>query len=199
MPVIQEAVDLSMGRNFIPNKARYKLPTGKTNNSIFLLSNSYEYDIELIKHIPSPKVDYKTIIIPFKVIDKIDTKPFQYSLNQNEYNKKVKYLEEQKLIPTLEIIRPPYPKTVSNNLYIPISEVIKRMTPYLRTMNAEQLQDSAFTIFNQIMSHMKWSQNRVMLIDTNRFTIYQTPTKETIKVSINAKTKYAGFFVSKER
>ena len=184
MPVIQEAVDLSMGRNFIPNKARYKLPMGKTNNSIFLLSNSYEYDIELIKHIPSPKVDYKTIIIPFKVIDKIDTKPFQYSLNQNEYNKKVKYLEEQKLIPTLEIIRPPYPKTVSNNLYIPISEVIKRMTPYLRTMNAEQLQDSAFTIFNQIMSHMKWSQNRVMLIDTNRFTIYQTPTKETIKNDI---------------
>ena len=184
MPVIQEAVDLSMGRNFIPNKARYKLPMGKTNNSIFLLSNSYEYDIELIKHIPSPKVDYKTIIIPFKVIDKIDTKPFQYSLNQNEYNKKVKYLEEQKLIPTLEIIKPPYPKTVSNNLYIPVSEVIKRMTPYLRAMDAEQLQDSAFIIFNQIMSHMKWSQNRVMLIDTNRFTIYQTPTKATIKNDI---------------
>ena len=86
MPVIQEAVDLSSGRNFIPNKARYKLPSGKTNNSIFLLSNSYEYDIELIKRIPSPKVDYKTIIIPFKVIDKIDTKPFQYSLNQNVWN-----------------------------------------------------------------------------------------------------------------
>ena len=44
MPVIQEAVDLSAGRNFIPNRMRYRLPMSKTNNSVFLLSDSYEYE-----------------------------------------------------------------------------------------------------------------------------------------------------------
>ena len=184
MPVIQEAVDLSSGRNFIPNKARYKLPSGKTNNSIFLLSNSYEYDIELIKRIPSPKVDYKTIIIPFKVVDKIDTKPFQYSLNQNDYNNKVKYMESQKLVPALEVVRPPYPKTIMNNLYVPISDVIKRMNVYLRSMSVDDIKATAFDIFNQIMSHFKWSQNRILMIDATRYTIYQTPTKTTLKNDI---------------
>ena len=44
MNIIQEAVDLSAGRNFIPNRMGYRLPMSKTNNSVFLLSDSYEYD-----------------------------------------------------------------------------------------------------------------------------------------------------------
>ena len=128
MPVIQEAVDISTGRNFIPNRMRYRLPMVKTNTSIFLLSDSYEYDIELIKKIPPPKTNYKQILIPFKVIDKIDIKPFRYIMTQNEFNKKLTYLDDQKLLPKLMPLRYPYPKTIENNIFIPISELIKMMT-----------------------------------------------------------------------
>ena len=55
---------------------RYRLPAQKEDVSVFLLSDSYEYDIEMIKNIPQPKVDYKNIIIPYRIVDKIGIKPF---------------------------------------------------------------------------------------------------------------------------
>ena len=181
MPVIQEAVDLSAGRNFIPNRMRYRLPMSKTNTSVFLLSDSYEYDIELIKNIPPPKTDYKQILIPFKVIDKIDVKPFRFIMSQNEFNKKLIYLDNQKLLPKLVPIRYPYPKTITNNIFIPISEIMKMTTSYLRQMPIQKIKDKIFSLFNQIMFHFNWSKNKILIIDTVRFPIYQTLTMETYK------------------
>ena len=184
MPIIQEAVDLSAGRNFIPNRMRYRLPMNKNNTSIFLLSDSYEYDIELIKNIPSPKVDYKNIIIPFKVIDKIEVKPFRYIMTQNEYNKKLQYLDEQKLIPKIVPIRYPYPKTVENNLYIPITDIFKQLNTYLRPMSVQKIKGKIFSLFNQIMFHFNWSRNKILLIDTTRYPIYQNLGVDTYKADI---------------
>ena len=181
MPVIQEAVDLSAGRNFIPNRMRYRLPMSKTNNSVFLLSDSYEYDIELIKKIPPPKTDYKQIVIPFKVIDKIEVKPFRYIMTQNEFNKKLTYLEDQKLLPKLIPIRYPYPKTIENNIYIPISEIFKMVTPYLRQMPIQKIKAKIFSLFNQIMFHFNWSKNKILVIDVTRFPVYQTLNMDTYK------------------
>ena len=181
MNIIQEAVDLSAGRNFIPNRMGYRLPMSKTNNSVFLLSDSYEYDIELIKKIPQPKTDYKQIIIPFRVIDKIGVRPFRFIMNQNEYNKKLTYLEEQKMIPRLVPIRYPYPKNIEGNLYIPISEIIKMVTPFLRQLPIQKIKAEIFSLFNQIMFHFNWSKNKILYIDTNRFRICQTLSVETYK------------------
>ena len=184
MPVIQEAVDLSAGRNFIPNRLKYRLPMSKTNNSIFLLSDSYEYDIELIKNIPPPKVDYKQILIPFKVLDKIEVKPFRFIMTQNEFNKKLTYLDEQKLLPKLIPLRYPYPKTIEGNLYIPISEIFKAVTPYLRVMSKQKIRDKIFSLFNQIMFHFNYSRNKVLLIDVTRYPIYQTLSMETYRTDL---------------
>ena len=181
MSIIQEAVDLSAGRNFIPNRMRYKLPMSKTNNSVFLLSDSYEYDIELIKKIPPPKTDYKQILIPFKVIDKIEVKPFRFLMSQNEFNKKLTYLDEQKLLPKLIPIRYPYPKTIENNIYIPISEIIKAVTPYLRQMSIQKIKDKIFQLFNQIMFHFNYSRNKILIIDVTRFPVYQNLNMDTYK------------------
>lgn len=181
MPVIQEAVDLSTGRNFIPNRMRYRLPMIKTNTSVFLLSDSYEYDIELIKKMPPPKTDYKQIIIPFKVIDKIEVKPFRFIMSQNEFNKKLTYLEDQKLLPKLIPIRYPYPKTIENNIYVPISEIFKAVTPYLRQMPIQKIKAKIFSLFNQIMFHFNWSRNKILIIDVTRFPVYQNLNMDTYK------------------
>ena len=53
LPIKEPAVDLSRGLNFIAQKSRYSLPDKKSNVSVFLISNSFEYDVELIKHIKS--------------------------------------------------------------------------------------------------------------------------------------------------
>ena len=129
MKIFQEAVDLSRGMNFLPMKMRYRLPSQKEDTTIFLLSDSYEYDIELIKNIPDPKMDYKNILIPFRVIDKFGIKPFRYILNQNEYMKKLHYLNEKKLLPKVMPVQFPYPKVIKDNLYIPMSEIISNITP----------------------------------------------------------------------
>ena len=181
MPVIQEAVDISSGRNFIPNRLKFRLPMSKTNNSIFLLSDSYEYDIELIKNMPPPKVDYKQILIPFKIIDKIEVKPFRFIMTQNEFNRKLTYLDEQKLLPKLIPLRYPYPKTIENNLYIPISEIFKAVTPYLRVMSMQKIRDNIFSLFNKIMFHFNYSRNKILIIDTKRYPIYQNLSMETYK------------------
>ena len=72
MAFIQEAaVDLSRGLNFIPQRMRYRLPINKDDTSVYLLSSSYEYDVELIKTMPLPKIDYKNIIIPYRITNTI--------------------------------------------------------------------------------------------------------------------------------
>jgi len=182
--IIQEAVDISSGRNFIPNRMRYRLPMSKTNNSIFLLSDSYEYDIELIKKIPPPKTDYKQILIPYKVIDKIGVRPFRFIMTQNEFNKKITYLDDQKLIPKLIPLRYPYPKNIENNLYIPISEIMKGITPYLRQLPLQKIKMDIFSLFNQIMFHFNFSKNKILIIDVNRFPIYQNLNVDTYKTDL---------------
>ena len=184
MAVIQEAVDISTGRNFIPNRMRYRLPMSKTNNSVFLLSDSYEYDIELIKNIPPPKTDYKQIVIPYKVMDKIDVRPFRYIMTQNAFNGKITYLNDQKLLPKLVPLRYPYPKTIEGNLYIPISDIIKAVTPFLRQMSVQKIREKIFSLFNQVMFHFNWSKNKILLIDIKRFPIYQNLSMDTYKADL---------------
>ena len=184
MRYIQEAVAFTAGNNYIPMMMRYRLPAQKNDVSIFLLSNSYEYDIELIKNMPPPRIDYKNIIIPFKIMDKIGVKPFRYIVSQNEFNKKLVYLNNQKIIPKLIAIRYPYPKTVNTNVYIPISDVIQMVTPYLRSMNVQYLQDNIFSIFEKVMGHFNFSKNKVLIIDTSRYSIYQNMTLDTYKADL---------------
>ena len=68
LPIREPSVDLSRGLNFIAQKTRYNLPDKKNDVSVFLISNSFEYDVELIKHMsPSTSINYKSIVIPNSV------------------------------------------------------------------------------------------------------------------------------------
>lgn len=179
MKIFQEAVDLSRGMNFLPMKMRYRLPSQKEDTTIFLLSDSYEYDIELIKNIPEPKMDYKNILIPFRIIDKFGIKPFRYILNQNEYMKKIQYLNEKKLLPKVMPIQFPYPKVIKDNLYIPMSEIISNVTPCLRQFSRQYIQEYIFDIFKKVIGFFNYSKTKVLLIDTRRYKIYKNPSNDT--------------------
>lgn len=122
MPFIQEAVDIKSGDNFMPKRMRYRLPLQKNDVSVFLLSDSFEYDIELIKNIPQPKMDYRSVLIPYRVFDKFGVKVMRYMMTASDYNAKALYVNSQKMTPKLINLKYPYPKEIQHNLYIPLTD-----------------------------------------------------------------------------
>ena len=71
--------------------------------------------------IPAPKIEYKKLIIPMKINDKIGIKYLRINMQQNELGRKMNYIMDQKIRPQLEILRFPYPKEIKSNFLISIS------------------------------------------------------------------------------
>ena len=174
-------IELSTGRNFVPCRMRYKLPTGKSDNTIYLISNSFEYDIEMIKQIPPPKNDYRKIIFPYKVIDKIGIKPFRFIKNQNENMRKVQYLQKQKLTPGVMPINYPYPTTITDDLYVAMSEFVRYTSSFLPSLSKQKIRENIFDIFLKTFDHFKFSRNRCIIIDTQRYPIFTDVNAETYR------------------
>lgn len=177
-------IELSAGRNFIPNRMRYKLPAGKSDNTVFLLSNSYEYDIELIKSMPSPKTEFRRIIFPYKVIDKLENRPLRFIKSQTENLEKIKYLQSQKLIPNVIPVQFPYPPQIKDNIYISMSEFIKFGSTFLRLMNKQKIQDNIFDMFMKFFNKFPYSRNKTLFVDTERYPLYTRLTTETYRTDL---------------
>lgn len=175
------AVDFNTGKNFVPVRMRYRLPLTKRDTSIYLLSDSYEYDIELIKQIPPPKMEYQNIIIPFRLMDRLNGRQIRFLMSTMEFNKKTQYLTNAKLTPKLIPIRYPYPKTITSNLYITISDIMNLVNQYLRNMSAVYIRKNIFNMFEQIMRHFSFSQQKIIVIDTARYPLYKTLTPTAFK------------------
>lgn len=179
--VIQEAVLLSVGQNYIPNRKRYRLPNQNNNASIYLLSNSYEYDVQMIRNMPQPKIAYKNIIFPYRVMDRVGPRPIRFMMSQNEYNKRVLYLNNQKLIPRVVSIKYPYPKRIEENLYISMSEIIDRVNSYFPMFSVQYIRDNIFDLFNRVMGWFRFSETKVLIIDTRRYPIFKNMTLDSFK------------------
>lgn len=191
---VQESTSLTSCLNFLPNKNRLGLPTAKNGINVFVLSNSYEYDIETIKMMPQPKMNYKNIIIPFNVKSKLAVYPFSYSLSKTEYDREVKYLESQRMLPKLTILKPPYSKTVDGNTYIVLSEMLKSITPTFRKLSVAYIKDNIFNIFSDVFKSIIYSTNNVLYIDTNRFKIYNSMDDEDVFKTDIVNALVCGYF-----
>lgn len=176
----ETAVDISRGINFLPQRMRYRLPENKNDTSVYLLSDSFEYDIQLIKDMPSPKMNFKNIIIPYRIVDRIGVKPFRYNCSSGEYNRKLTYLSKYKLMPQVMSIRFPYPKIIKDNLYISMSDIIPLVTPFFRIYTKQHIQENIFGIFDRIMKFFNFSKNKYIIIDTKRYKIYKELNQNTL-------------------
>ena len=175
--IVQEAVVFDYGHDCMPIKMRLRLPDRKADTTIYLLSNSYEYDIELIKNTPQPKLDYKNLIIPFKITTKIGTYPLRYIQNQNEYNRKIQFVNNQKLIPKPIVLRPPFPNKIKDNVYVSMSDLMNATKPIIQKLPLNYLKEHIIDIFLQVMKPFTFSSKQVMIIDTTKYAIFdrQTP------------------------
>ena len=180
---------ISRGTNFIPQRKRYTLPKEMEGNSVYLLSSSFEYDLELIKNIPQPKMMYKHILLPNRVNVKLDLHSdvndlhdTSYSSPPNQISNDIKFLTEAKLNPALTIIKPPFKNVIKENLYIPMSDMIKVANQPLRTFESlESIIDRACAIFNNIICNFNFSQNKIIIVDTKRYRLSKIANKETFR------------------
>lgn len=176
----ETAIDISRGSNFLPQRMRYRLPANKENTSVYILSDSFEYDIQLIKNMPLPKLNYKNIIIPYRIIDKIGVKPFRYNCSAAEYNRKITYMMKSRLMPEIIPIRFPYPRVIKENLYISMSDIIPLVTPFFRIYTRQYIQENIFDLFDKVMKFFNFSKDKYIIIDTKRYKIYKELNQTTL-------------------
>jgi hypothetical protein len=169
----------------MPVRMKLRLPDRKKDTTIYVLSNSFEYDVDTIKNIPQPRMNYKHIIIPFIVNDKIAIYPFRYRLPQNEYNRYLMYLNSQKdMIPKLMVIPRPYPQIVSENVYVPLSDIFKAITPIFMRLGKKYVREHVQDIFMQILNFYKFSPFRVLIINCDAYRIFNEPTQDAFSSDI---------------
>lgn len=181
----EPSVDLSRGLNFIAQKTRYSLPDKKMNVSVFLLSNSFEYDVELIKNMsPSTAINYKNIVIPSRISTMFGSGVLKYILGDAECRRRSEFIRNKKIIPPVTPLTS-YNKSTSNDVYISFSEVIKKSTGLLRNMTTEYIEENVTDLFNTLMSTMCSNiKEKVVVIDTSKFKIYKNTNKALYKSDI---------------
>lgn len=181
----EPSVDLSRGLNFMVQKTRYNLPDKKNNVSVFLISNSFEYDVELIKHMsPSTSINYKNIVIPSKVVTMLGPSQLRYQLNASELRRRSEYVKGKKLIPPVQPLTT-YIKSDAAPVYISFSDVIKKSTALLRNMTPEYIEENVLTMFDELTNTESTNtKEKVLVIDTARFKIFKNITKAAYKSDI---------------
>lgn len=180
MPVV-----FTYGANFIPIQQRLQLPDEKEGVTIFLLSNSFEYDIELIKHMPpATKMNYKHYLLPYRLQDRIGERLIRYQMTPAEYVKRQQYIIQQKLIPPLTNIRYPYPKTIKENIYIPATDYVKLMEQVLGSMSEQFIRINIYDMFNKFFSQFNFSKKKVIYIDTSRYRLTKNPGMQSLKSNL---------------
>jgi len=167
----QETTDLSSGKN-LTQVPIYSMPDQKDGVTVFLLSGSYEYDLELIKHMPPPRTNYRNIIIPYSLMGRIGTADFKYGIDSSKYNERVKYLQKQKMIPQLVVSKPNFSKTDQTNTYVPVSDVFRQLNQVVRGMSNDYVEQNVLNMMSQFMQLFPNTKKKIWVIDSNRFKIY---------------------------
>ena len=181
------AVNIETVSNYISIPQRIRLPQDKTGVCVMLLTDSFEYDVELIKKIPQPKMNYKTFAYPYRLMTKIGGRPLRYIVMQNDYTKKIAYINQQnqKLQPRLMMLQYPYPTSVTNDLYVSMSDLVKRGNEMIRRLSVTYLRENIFQIFGDLFRPFTFGlKKKVLVIDTNRYKIYRDPRIELLRYDL---------------
>lgn len=171
MNIYQEAQDLSSGKNLQQMHVPFSLPKQDDNVAVFLLSGSFEYDLELIKKMPPPRI-IKKIIIPYSVNAKIGPVNLKYIMSNDGYKKKVDYLTKQKFIPALQLVRPPINKMSTDSVYVSLSDVIVKMNQTMRELSTDYIERNAPQMLSTLLQQFSGAKQKVLIVNTDRFKIY---------------------------
>ena len=170
----ENATSISRGANFVLQKGGYILPEQNEGVSVYLLSNSFEYDIELIKKIPMPKLNYKNILIPHKLTGNIAGTTIGFQQNTNVLERDIKYVNNHVTTPKLNVLKYPYPNIIKDNLYIPYTDIATHITSVLRRKGPQYVLENIFDIFKKTFNLVNYSKTKVIIVDSSRYKLYST-------------------------
>ena len=157
MKFYQESTDLSSGKNLVPTNSPYVIPKQDDNLAVFLISGSFEYDLELIKKMPPPRL-IQNIIIPSNVSGKIGAVNFTYKISEDTYRKKVEYLQKQKMVPQLRVMKQPINRLSHENVYVSLSDVVNQLNSDIRNLSPDYLEKNVPSMVSSLLSLFSASQ-----------------------------------------
>ena len=148
---------------------------------VFLLTDSFEYDIRLIENMTSPgRVYYKNIVLPFKVPSV--QLGINYEIDSKEFSRRVEYMQsDSKLIPKPVLVK--YEKkedlnNINGSYYIPISGYIDIINRKLKQSKlpkeklCQNLPDILYNVFKPFESSKSDIPN-ILVVDIERYPLYK--------------------------
>lgn len=179
MKFYQESTDLSSGKNLVPTNSPYVIPKQDDNLAVYLISGSFEYDLELIKKMPPPRL-IQNIIIPSNVSGKIGAVNFTYKISEDTYRKKVEYLQKQKMVPQLRVMKQPINRLSHENVYVSLSDVVNQLNSDIRNLSPDYLEKNVPSMVSSLLSLFSASQKKICIVNMNRCKIYNGEASDTI-------------------
>lgn len=182
MNIILEASSIDTGGNFTYVSSGFCPPAYKNDCTIFLLSNSFEYDLEMIVKMPMPHDEFTKMLIPYNSSQKVDGIPINYSIRRDAFDSMVDYFKTlPKMIPEVEIIPQPYPFSIKDNLYIPFSAWFNCANDVLSDKSPQWITDNIFKLMNAMFYEYNYSLHKYLMIDTTHFNIYKNPNEASAR------------------
>ena len=178
--IYQESTDLSSGKNLVPTNSPYVIPKQDDNLAVFLISGSFEYDLEMIKKMPPPRL-IQNIIIPFHVTGKLGAINFTYKISEESYRKKIEYLQRQKMVPQLKVVKQPINRLATNNVYVSLSDVINQLNPDIRNLSPDYLEKNVPSMVSSLLGLFSGSKKKICIVNMNRYKIYSGEATDTIQ------------------
>ena len=185
-------MDISRLTNYAKNPIT-SMPEGKDSNTrVFLVSNSFEYEMKLIESMTPPgRINYKEIYIPLTV--KNGTLNVNYSIGGKEFNRRVDYvLNNVKSIPPVKPVMFAKKEDLnksSNPVYVSISGYFQEVTNALRksklsneklVSNMRDIMWNAMNVFDMVDS----KKMNIMVIDIDRYDIFKNYSIERVSDDI---------------
>ena len=175
-----ESADLSFGKNLQPIQTQYHMPEQEDDIAVFLMSGSYEYDLEMIKKMPPPRM-IKKIIIPYSVNAKVGPVNLRYSISDSDYKKKIDYLMKQKMVPSIQVVKPPLNKMSRDSVYIAFSDILRQMNQPLRSLSTDYIEKNAGQMLSTMMQLFTGAKRKFLIVNTDRVKIYAGDDKDKMK------------------
>ena len=170
-------MDISRLKNYAKNPIT-SMPDAKDSNTrVFLVSNSFEYEMKLIESmLPPSRINYKDLYIPLAINN--STLRVNYSISGKEFNRRVDYV-----LNNLKSVTPIKPVMFSkkedldkakNPLYVSMTGYMQEVTNHLRKskLDNEKLISNMRDIVWNMMTLFNMPDRKklnIMVVDADRY------------------------------
>ena len=102
-------------------------------------------------------------------------------MTDEAYQKRVEYLSKQKMVPMIQVEKPPINKMAIDNVYVSVSDVIRQMNQTMRNLSTDYIEQNAPQMLSTLLQQFSGSKKKILIVNTDRFKIYDSDDKDFMK------------------